>query len=106
MKIVSDADASQPIVDGLTMFRGGLPHYDVLVSSGSPLGEALASTYGAALPDDDPDALQYLRRQEESQVVHTLTDEEVLAICGPEALAEQLAAQEVNRALVLSAPST
>lgn len=75
-----DADASLPVVDGLTILKGGLNHYDVLVASSSSLGKALASRYGAALPDDDTGALEYLRRQEESQVSKPPTSEGVEAM--------------------------
>lgn len=75
-------------VTGLCLLKGGLPHFDVEVSAGTPLAEALAVKFG--LPDvlgEDPEALRYLQQQSDSQ--RETTKEELEALFSPSELVGQ-----------------
>lgn len=73
---------------GLSLLKGGLPHFDVEVSADTPLAEALAAKF--ELPDVsgvDAEALHHLQQQSDSQ--RETTKEELEALFSPSELVAQ-----------------
>ena len=82
-------------VTGLSLLKGGLPHFDVEVSANTPLAEALASTFD--LPDVlgvDPQALHQLQQQSDSQ--RETTKEQLESLFSPAELVAQTIAFKVQ----------
>ncbi|CAM9337011.1 unnamed protein product, partial [Laminaria digitata] len=73
----------------LSLLKAGLPHFDVEVSAGTVLAEALAAKF--ELPDvlgaDDPEALHHLQQQSDSQ--RETTKEELESLFSPSELVAQ-----------------
>lgn len=72
--------------------KGGTPHYDVLAVAGSPLAEALASSFGVT--GGEAEALQELEDQTKAQI--KTTRGELEALFPPEELASQAEIWEVR----------
>ena len=75
-------------VTGLSLLKGGLPHFDVGVSANTPLAGALASKF--ELPDVlgvDREALYHLQQQSDSQ--RETTKEELESLFPPSELVAQ-----------------
>lgn len=68
----------QPVVKGLVVRKGTLPHFDVLADSNTALAKLVVETYGLDLRRDDSRDLGILHREARSQV--TQSDTEVCSL--------------------------
>ena len=77
----------QPLVEGFSVLKGELPHFDVFVVGESPLGKALQVSFGEALEAEDVNALLEMSRQRASQAI--MAEATLTGIVGREDMARQ-----------------
>lgn len=81
-------------VTGLSLLKGGLPHFDVEVSADTPLAEALCRTFDLpGVLGADRQALRQLQQQSDSQ--RETTKEELESLLSPAELVAQTTAFKV-----------
>lgn len=87
------SNGGNPEVEGISLLKGELPHYDIFIDAESPLGRATVRSFRTTpLTSDDPVALVDLKIQRDSQAKLSLRD--IASLIGQDAYEEALRAEE------------